>query len=129
MDVVGTAPVLDFMSVADRLGHQLKLRQKVALGLLGQRAEVVEQSRERHLLLVELPRRDLPLDRPAEEFGFGDAVDRQEALELRELHRADPLARLERADGLLPDAGESRHVLLAQATQAAYFTKFENEIH
>src|SRR5213596_2500013 len=102
------------MRVADRFSHELELRQEIALGLLRNGAEVVEQLGEGHLLFVELPRRDLFLNRAAEELRLGHAVDREQALELLQFHGADSLAGLERADGLLSDGGEPRDVLLTQ---------------
>src|ERR1051325_10893157 len=90
---------------------------------------MVQELGGRDLLLVELPRRDLFLDRAAEERRLGQTVDGEQLLELREFERADPLARLERADRLLSDAGYARHIFLSQSAHAADFTKFQYEIH
>src|SRR4051812_49721237 len=94
-----------------------------------QRLQIVDQTRRRELLRIELPRRDLFLHAAAEKFSLGHVVNGEQALQLTEFHRADALARLERADGLLADAGEARCILLAHPLEAADFTKFEYEIH
>src|SRR5262249_5407767 len=123
------APILHLVRVADRLGHQLELGQKISLRLLRDRTEVIEQAREGHLLLVELPRRDFLFHRAAEELRLGHTVDLEQTLELRQLQGADPLAGFERADGLLSDAGKPRDILLAETAHATNLTKFQNEIH
>jgi len=67
--------------------------------------QIVEQPRGGHLLVIELPRRDLLFHGAAEEFRFAHSVHFQHPLELRELERPDALTGLERADCLFADAG------------------------
>ena len=87
----------------------------------GSAAQLFDEPLRRALVFVELPRRDLPLHRAAEELRLGQSVDAEELLELRELERADALPRLERADRLLSDAGEAGHIFLAQPAEPANF--------
>ena len=113
----------------DRLHHQLEFGQQIALHRLRQRMQVVEQTSHRHVVFIELPRRELLLDHPAEELRLRQAIRPEEALELGELDRSDPIARFKRADGLFTDAREAGHVLLGQTAHAPEFTKFQYEIH
>src|SRR5206468_5777457 len=99
------------------------------LDLLRQGAQLVDDAGQRELVFIQLPRRELPLDGGAEEVGFLQTVDGQELLELRELQGTDALPCLERADRLLANARKAGNIFLAQAANAADFSKFENDIH
>src|SRR5947209_2710746 len=110
------------------LDHQLELVEQAALDGRRQRAKLVENARGPDLIFVQLPRRDLDLNAPAEELRRRQAVGGQEALQLRELQRSDPVSRLERADGLHADARKPGHIPLTQAAHAANFAKLQYHI-
>src|ERR1019366_2243456 len=123
------APVPRFVNLGDSLDHELKFRQEIALRWLRKRLKLLEHAHGGELILIELPRRDLLLHPAAKKVGLGHVVDREQPFELREFHRAEALAGLERADSLFADTGKARYVLLAETLEAADFTKFEYEIH
>src|SRR5438067_1365505 len=110
------------------LDHQLELVEQAALDGRRQRAELVENARRPDLIFVQLPRRDLDLNASAEELRRRQAVGGQEALQLRQLQRSDPVSRLERADGLHSDARKQGHIPLTQAAHAANFPKLQYHI-
>src|SRR3954453_20195455 len=110
------------------LDHQLELVEEAVLDGRRQRAELVDNARRPDLIFVQLPRRDLDLNAPAEELRRRQAVGGQEALQLRQLQRSDPVSRLERADGLHADARKPGNISLTQAAHAANFPKLQYHI-
>src|SRR5947209_3772951 len=109
--------------------HEAELVDKLALQRLRQRVQLIQEPVDGDLVVVELPRGDLLLDPGAEKVRWREAVGGQEALELRQFERADPLSRLERADRLLADARHPGDIFLSEAAHAARFAKFQYEIH
>src|ERR1051326_785167 len=75
------------IDLRDGVDHQLEFGEQRVPGRLRQRVKIVEQPPRRQLLLVQLPRRDLPLDRAAEEVRRGEAIHGEEPFELWELER------------------------------------------